>query len=512
MKKKKADKGIIMVAENGMYQPYNPYNPWQTPAIDNIQMPNYQPIYTQGSQNIVSPSDLNENNMMQVPPNSSSQSKPSKNNASMIGRIAQSIGSSVGNALNIGAAIQGVNALIPEQRQRIDRTIPRGYNPYSYGTGSQAIYANGGDIYHTETGRKHNISTTQEVPNMMTPLPTRDENIYNSPISQFHPYPTTVPSVPQRKSISYEQLYNPLTGSNEYSPVFGGNWSKGEVRNYMKNIPDTYNNAPVIKGEAYNDFWNMRSDVGSDQWQPTYGTRQNVLNNLYSQIPEFEEGGNLSRQEDYGSKEHPYPSVASSDFAGPNRTYPIPSRSNAVDALRLAGLHHNEAVKAKVYKKYPDLKKENGGDLGTYSDLHGNRTPIYYGYNQTDYSQMEDGGYLYSDLHGARPMPMNSVSDYSQVPYDDSCDDYPEARNGIHINPKNKGKFNALKKRTGKTTEELTHSKNPLTRKRAIFAQNAAKWKHEDGGDVQPYFVPGQEYDLDEATINNLRKQGYIIE
>lgn len=41
-----------------------------------------------------------------------------------------------------------------------------------------------------------------------------------------------------------------------------------------------------------------------------------------------------------------------------------------------------------------------------------------------------------------------------------------------------RGKFNALKKRTGKSTEELTHSKNPLTRKRAIFAQNAKKWKH----------------------------------
>jgi hypothetical protein len=52
---------------------------------------------------------------------------------------------------------------------------------------------------------------------------------------------------------------------------------------------------------------------------------------------------------------------------------------------------------------------------------------------------------------------------------------------GIHIKPENKGKFNALKARTGKSTEELTHSKNPLTRKRAIFAQNAAKWKHEDG-------------------------------
>lgn len=40
----------------------------------------------------------------------------------------------------------------------------------------------------------------------------------------------------------------------------------------------------------------------------------------------------------------------------------------------------------------------------------------------------------------------------------------------IHINPANRGKFNATKRRTGKTTEELTHSKNPLTRKRAIFA------------------------------------------
>ena len=54
----------------------------------------------------------------------------------------------------------------------------------------------------------------------------------------------------------------------------------------------------------------------------------------------------------------------------------------------------------------------------------------------------------------------------------------------IHIDPKNKGKFNATKKETGKSTEELTHSKNPITKKRAVFAQNAAKWskKHKKGG------------------------------
>jgi len=47
---------------------------------------------------------------------------------------------------------------------------------------------------------------------------------------------------------------------------------------------------------------------------------------------------------------------------------------------------------------------------------------------------------------------------------------------GIHIDPENIGKFTATKKRTGKTTEELTHSKNPLTKKRAVFAENAARW------------------------------------
>jgi len=66
----------------------------------------------------------------------------------------------------------------------------------------------------------------------------------------------------------------------------------------------------------------------------------------------------------------------------------------------------------------------------------------------------------------------------------------------IHIDPKNKGKFNATKARTGKTTEELTHSKNPLTRKRAIFVQNAKKWfhKHADGGFLDNDYATGYLY------------------
>lgn len=54
----------------------------------------------------------------------------------------------------------------------------------------------------------------------------------------------------------------------------------------------------------------------------------------------------------------------------------------------------------------------------------------------------------------------------------------------IHIKPENRGKFTETKRRTGKTTEELAHSKNPLTRKRAVFAMNAKKWKHANGGEL----------------------------
>lgn len=69
--------------------------------------------------------------------------------------------------------------------------------------------------------------------------------------------------------------------------------------------------------------------------------------------------GGLSRSKDYGSKSKPYPSVKSGDFAGGHRSYPIPTKADAIDALRLAGLHGRSDVRAKVYAKYPDLRKKS---------------------------------------------------------------------------------------------------------------------------------------------------------
>lgn len=106
--------------------------------------------------------------------------------------------------------------------------------------------------------------------------------------------------------------------------------------------------------------------------------------------------GGLNRKQDYGSKRKPYPAVNSSDFAGGNRSYPIPTKADAIDALRLAGLHGRNDVKAKVYAKYPSLKKAPFGTkypyendiligVNTYS-LNSVKSPIY-----TKYTIDENG-------------------------------------------------------------------------------------------------------------------------
>lgn len=80
--------------------------------------------------------------------------------------------------------------------------------------------------------------------------------------------------------------------------------------------------------------------------------------------------GGLNRNKDYGSKKKPYPSVAKKDFAGGHRSYPIPTKADAIDALRLAGLHGRNDVKTKVYNKYPELRKK--GNVGLVVSINGN--------------------------------------------------------------------------------------------------------------------------------------------
>lgn len=106
----------------------------------------------------------------------------------------------------------------------------------------------------------------------------------------------------------------------------------------------------------------VREEINKIYKEAGLANRDSLVNNFYEKRNKKRMGG-LSRSKDYGSKPKPYPNVDKKDFAGKNRSYPIPTKADAVDALRLAGLHGRNDIKAKVYSKYPELRKraKNGG-------------------------------------------------------------------------------------------------------------------------------------------------------
>ena len=124
----------------------------------------------------------------------------------------------------------------------------------------------------------------------------------------------------------------------------------------------------------------------------------------------YRNGGLTSK--DRGSSKYPYPSVSSKDFAGGGRSYPIPTKADAVDALRLAGLHRRSDVRTKVYSKYPSLRKKSL--LGSCSrPVKGMRpkanTGIFVPYNKR-YTSIYDAPDYDSDYNGGNVLGNGEVT------------------------------------------------------------------------------------------------------
>lgn len=68
---------------------------------------------------------------------------------------------------------------------------------------------------------------------------------------------------------------------------------------------------------------------------------------------------------------------------------------------------------------------------------------------------------------------------------------------GIHIKKKNRGKFTEYCKGevTQKCIDKAKKSNNPTLRKRATFAENARKWKHQQGGTMKRLNVKAMQKD-----------------
>lgn len=146
----------------------------------------------------------------------------------------------------------------------------------------------------------------------------------------------------------------------------------------------------------------------------------------------YRNGGLTSK--DRGSSKHPYPSVSSKDFAGGGRSYPIPTKADAVDALRLAGLHGRSDVRSKVYSKYPSLRpKAAFGDM--YIPFNKRYTSIY---DAPDYDYDYDGGNALGDNEAVvtakriKPTfmkPNNDAMNLIKVPKEEEVPYMPQRHN-----------------------------------------------------------------------------------
>lgn len=175
-------------------------------------------------------------------------------------------------------------------------------------------------------------------------------------------------------------------------------WQVGHHGSYSKPLP-----ADAIKKGS--GLWKKFDDEGNTG----ISTKRMVVykdlgNDRYLRLAKnkYRLGGGLTSK-DRGSSKHPYPSVSSKDFAGSSRSYPIPTKVDAVDALRLAGLHGRSDIRNKVYSKYPSLRKKSllgscsrpvkgmrpKAAIGIYTPFNKRYTSIY---DAPDYDSDYNGG------------------------------------------------------------------------------------------------------------------------
>lgn len=174
------------------------------------------------------------------------------------------------------------------------------------------------------------------------------------------------------------------------SPEFKTYWETSGKRQYTRGYNDTN------KSSSYDRMINSNKEYS--RYINHYPNKR--LFKLGGRC-KLRNGGLTSK--DRGSSKHPYPSVASKDFAGGGRSYPIPTKADAVDALRLAGLHGRSDVKSKVYNKYPSLRKKSllgssnrpvkgmrpKAAIGIYTPFNKRYTSIY---DAPDYDSDYNGG------------------------------------------------------------------------------------------------------------------------
>lgn len=168
--------------------------------------------------------------------------------------------------------------------------------------------------------------------------------------------------------------------------------------------------------------------------------------------------------------------------------------SKAKEMLKIAGFEDTPEGRAAFYKRFPtsqswEKKYGNGGNVMSY-EAGGPTTPMV---GPDMYAQ---GGYTFPQATGDI-FDLMGLSQINQYMHGGEIESYREG-SGIHIDPSKRGTFTAAATKHGKSVQEFARqvlgnkdNYSPAMVKKANFARNAAKWKHEDGGETLPMYDGG---------------------
>lgn len=166
-------------------------------------------------------------------------------------------------------------------------------------------------------------------------------------------------------NLKYRLGGNKRLGSNRIYITDGGNATKiGNDTYLLRGGSHEQTNETGQTGIGINVGGNEVEAEGGEVAQKKNGalrifSAQPILGNGMSPAQAILRGYNKDKvfsQQQAFKKRNGLKDDGSAKYGFGGRSYPIPTKADAVDALRLAGLHGRSDVRSKVYNKYPSLR------------------------------------------------------------------------------------------------------------------------------------------------------------
>lgn len=411
------------------------------------------------------------------------------------------------------------DAMIPEGKIKKPVVQPlQSYNPYQYGTGSQAIYEDGGNIKVSKTGYKKNSKdkgepilqipsnqiTMKDVPFPVLGVDNAGNGRVMMPGNDYEfegDYVNEIPIKGYKGGMHLKQggqiepsyahsLYN--YAKNGKCMNCGGSMQPGGM------LPGA---TGTMYGRFANPVKNSKFTNAEDGMQLEHELPYYPMRNLFfykggkAQPPKSEE---LVPNEYFKFHQHMPVEKAYLGLEPIPKTYNPPQNTFDVDVHQWGGVIPN--MFHDNYEKTQKMGMFGGGAISSYDEYGGNIKAVdgtMLGYkNNDDMKWRPSSAFKYANGGAVESYDV----DQDMIPLDEKA----KSGNWIQgaVNPKHKGYCTPMTKST-------------CTGRRRAFAMTMKKHhgfhKKADGGDIQPYFEEGKTYNLSDNDVKQLVAAGYTI-